>query len=209
MILNQLINKGFEYANKFTNIYIRHLIKQSLSKYLDDPDDIQIKSKNIDDKLIININKIRFNNSIIEDIITPIKLDSFIAENICIKIKWTDEYKTTIEINNIQIFYNLEKSCEYKLSENILYSLYDTVYNSISINLSNSFSYSYFTNDKCLRPDKDLLDLEEDINYLINCSKFKINNFEIIDQTSKLKFSIERIIHKRVFIKKERICINT
>ena len=105
MILDTLIDKGYNYINKFSNIYIRHLIKQSLSKYLQDKNDIIIKSKNIGDFIYIHINRIKFNNNILDGVGTPLKLDSFIADDIIIKIKWKETYETTIQINTIKIFY--------------------------------------------------------------------------------------------------------
>ena len=195
MILDTLIDKGYNYINKFSNIYIRHLIKQSLSKYLQDKNDIIIKSKNIGDFIYIHINRIKFNNNILDGVGTPLKLDSFIADDIIIKIKWKETYETTIQINTIKIFYNLQKVNK-NFPENILYSLYDNLYKSISLSVSNYLPNSILSTD--LKNDKDLLDLEDDINYLINCSKIKIKNFEIIDTTSNLKFITETVIHQRI-----------
>ena len=194
MIFDIIIDKGFEYINKFSNIYIRHLIKQSLSKYLEDKNDIIIKSKNIGDFIFIHINKIKFNNKILDGIVTSIKLDSFIANDIIIKIKWKESYETSIKINSINIFYNLQIVTN-NYPENILYSLYDNLYKSISMNISNTIPLSLLSSD--LKQDKDLLDLEDDINYLINCSKIKIKNFEIVDKTSNLKFTTDYIIYER------------
>lgn len=205
MIFDTIIDNSFNYVSEFTNIYIRHLIKQSLIKYLEDPNDIVIKSKNIKETIYFYINKVKFNNNIIDGISTPIKIDSFIAEDIIIKIKWKEEYETSIKLNTIKIFYNLTDISNDRISDNILYSLYESVFNSITVNLKNSmensFNYSLFSIDKGHKADNILLDFEEDINYLVNCSKIKIKNFEIIDLTSNIKFTIKSIIHKRIKLK--------